>query len=216
MEQASSRVHEDSAERAGYGLQAVLQQQKSARAKCMCAGAAYKHFSLILRCGVFSFLSPRAARRGAARGSAIQGLGKGGALFLVLIVQATAEEVSRAYIKPRQTPCRALFLSYASAVTFEALLRRRLRCPARTGTSPCARKIAHCALDGATLLWKCALATRRPDVALGKGRWKGTVGMPYSARSKTITSKNRTDSMLFVLGVIGGLEENGHWELRHN
>ena len=37
----------------------------------------------------------RAARRGAARGSAIQGPGKGGALSLVLIVQATAEEVHR-------------------------------------------------------------------------------------------------------------------------
>ena len=46
-------------------------------------------------------MSPREARYGAARGSAIQGLGKGGALSPVLIVQATAEEVHLAYYKPR-------------------------------------------------------------------------------------------------------------------
>ena len=38
---------------------------------------------------------PRVARCGVARGSGKQGLGKGGALSLVLIVQATAEEVNR-------------------------------------------------------------------------------------------------------------------------
>ena len=43
---------------------------------------------------------PRLARRGAARGSAIQGLGKGGALSLVLIVQATAEEVHGVIVNP--------------------------------------------------------------------------------------------------------------------
>ena len=34
----------------------------------------------------------------------MQGLGKGGALSLVLIVQATAEEVRRVYYKSRHTP----------------------------------------------------------------------------------------------------------------
>ena len=34
----------------------------------------------------------------------MQGLGKGGALSLILIVQATAEEVHRVYYKPRYKP----------------------------------------------------------------------------------------------------------------
>ena len=38
-----------SAEQAGCGLQGVLQQQKAARAKCTCAGAAHRHASLILK-----------------------------------------------------------------------------------------------------------------------------------------------------------------------
>ena len=40
---------------------------------------------------------PRAARRGAERGSAINGLGKGGALSLVLIVQATLQRRCTVY-----------------------------------------------------------------------------------------------------------------------
>ena len=47
---------------------------------------------------------PRVARRGAVRGSAIEGLDMGGALSLVLIVQATAVEVHRVYSKPRHKP----------------------------------------------------------------------------------------------------------------
>ena len=42
--------------------------------------------------GVSSSCLPRVARRGVACASAIQGFGKGGALSLVFIVQATAEE----------------------------------------------------------------------------------------------------------------------------
>ena len=43
-------------------LQAVIQQKKAARAECKCAGAAHKHFSLVLCCGGFLvpvFLLPR-------------------------------------------------------------------------------------------------------------------------------------------------------------
>ena len=47
---------------------------------------------------------PRTERRGAARGSAIQGLGKGGSLPLVIMVQAAVEEVHRLYFKPRHKP----------------------------------------------------------------------------------------------------------------
>jgi len=44
-----------SSERAGCGLEAVLQQQRAARAQCTCAGAAHKHFSLITFCGAKNF-----------------------------------------------------------------------------------------------------------------------------------------------------------------
>ena len=76
----------------------MLQQQKAAWAECTCAGAAHKNFSLILCCVFFSSLVPVSpAQRDEARHVEVQYRVsvRGGALSLVLIVQATAEEVHR-------------------------------------------------------------------------------------------------------------------------
>ena len=45
----------------------------------------------------------------------MQGLGKGGALSLFTIVQATAEEVHRVYYKPRHKPGYAEAMHYCKA-----------------------------------------------------------------------------------------------------
>jgi len=63
--------------------------------------SAYEFFHKSFLRGVPCSCRPRVARWGAARKSAINGFGKGGDLSLVLIVQATAEEVHRSYHKPR-------------------------------------------------------------------------------------------------------------------
>ena len=95
MGQASSRGHEASPQ-SGLGCKRCSSSKKL---RGLGVRAQARRMSISLSFSVdFFFLVPvlpRAARRGAARGSAMQGPGKGGALYLVLIVQATAEEVHR-------------------------------------------------------------------------------------------------------------------------
>ena len=97
MEQASSRGHEASPQ-SGLGV-GCKRCSSSKKLRGLSVRAQARRISISLSFSVAFFFPrsclPRAARRGAARGSAIQGLGKGGALSLVLIVQATAEEAHR-------------------------------------------------------------------------------------------------------------------------
>jgi len=81
------------AERAGGGMQAVLHQKGAAWAECTCAGARIGIPPSFVDVGALSFLSPRAARRGAARGSAMEDLGKG------------ALHLSPPLLKPLQRRC---------------------------------------------------------------------------------------------------------------
>ena len=99
MEQAPSRGHEASPQSELGVRYKRCSSSKELRGLSVRAQARRINTSPSFSVAFFFFSPrsclPRAARRGAARGSAMQGLGKGGALSLVLIVQATAEEVNR-------------------------------------------------------------------------------------------------------------------------
>jgi len=105
MEQAISRGHEASPQ-SGLGVDCKL-CSCSKKLHGMSVRAQARRISIPLLfsvLGVSSFLFPprNAMRRGAWKCNA--GLGKGGALSLVFIVQATAEEVLRVYFKLRHKP----------------------------------------------------------------------------------------------------------------
>ena len=106
MKQAPSRGHEANPQNGlGVGCKRCSSSKKLLE---LVVRAQVRRMSIPLSYSVAGVSSrsclPRVARRGAARGSALQGLGKGGALSLVLIVQATAEEVHSSYYKPRHKP----------------------------------------------------------------------------------------------------------------
>ena len=91
----------------------------------------HRHFSLILCCGGFLLLLPvSSAQRDEARRVEVQcrASAKEGALSLVLIVQATTEEVLRSYFKPRHKPrLRDLPLLYVISIRILGLSRKLYR-----------------------------------------------------------------------------------------